>query len=126
MSTGDLKKELESKGVVTPGEFAHLVAVSRYQTPLKAPSIIRKGVGQLSAANADAFIRQYINPEYDVKKYDEARKFQEGLGDKTPNKPGGILLAAGTAAGHINQLQEAETALQNNDTVALNNISLIK
>jgi len=63
-----------------------------------------------------AFIRQYINPNYQEGDYAAAASLSKELASTRQGTAGGTLYNAGTASQHLELLDEAAKALNNNDT----------
>jgi len=70
-----------------------------------------------------AFIRQYINPNYQEGDYAAAASLSKELASTRQGTAGGTLYNAGTASQHLELLDEAAKALNNNDTQALNHLA---
>jgi hypothetical protein len=91
---------------------------------LKAlPTRVTKGTNQMDAQTGLAFIRQFINPQYQEGDYSAAAKLSTELASTKQGTAGGSLLSAGTASNHLDLLNQAAVALANHDTQALNKLS---
>jgi hypothetical protein len=124
MESVDLQKDLQTKGVRIPANFESLYAVAHNAADLKTlPSNPRKGSNQMSSQEGLAFIRQYINPQYQEGDYAAASGLSKELASTRQGTAGGSLLSAGVASNHLELLDQAATALQNNDTQALNKVA---
>ena len=77
----------------------------------------------MSAQEGLAFIRQYINPNYQEGDYAAAASLSKELASTRQGTAGGTLYNAGTASQHLELLDEAAKALNNNDTQALNHLA---
>ena len=124
MESVDLQKDLQTKGVRIPANFESLYAVAHNAADLKTlPANPRKGSNQMSSQEGLAFIRQYINPQYQEGDYAAASGLSKELASTRQGTAGGSLLSAGVASNHLELLDQAATALQNDDTQALNKIA---
>lgn len=124
MASADLQKDLKSKGVKVPSNFEALYAVGHNAADLKTlPARTMKGANQMDAQTGLSFIRQYINPQYQESDYSAAQGLNKELASTRQGTAGGSLLSAGVASNHLELLDQAATALDNNDTQALNNIA---
>lgn len=123
LSENDLQTQLQSKGVKIPENFAALYAIGHNDADLKTySSRPMKGVPVMAQAAALAFIRQYINPNYQEGDFAAGNKLKNEIASTRPGTAGGSLLNAGVASNHIDLLAQAAAALDNNDTLALNRI----
>lgn len=124
MPSADLRQDLESKGVKVPSNFEALYAVAHNAADLKTlPARTAKGANQMDAQTGLSFIRQYLNPSYQEGDYAAASSLSKELASTRQGTAGGSLLSAGVASNHLELLDQAATALNNNDTQALNNIA---
>jgi hypothetical protein len=125
MDSVDLQKDLTTKGVKLPVQFESLYTVAHNAAGLKDvfPTSPRKGTTGLSAQEALAFIHQYINPTYQEGDYPAAAGLSKELASTRQGTAGGSLLSAGVASNHLELLDQAATALANNDTLALNHLA---
>ena len=124
MASADLRKDLESKGVKVPSNFEALYAVAHNAADLKTlPARTAKGANQMDAQTGLSFIRQYLNPAYQEGDYGAASSLSKELASTRQGTAGGSLLSAGVASNHLELLDQAATALNNNDTQALNKIA---
>ena len=83
----------------------------------------RKGVNVMPRDQALSFIRTFINPQYQEGDYSAAKKLSGEMASTRTGTAGGTLLSAGTAANHLNLLDEAGQALHNNDVQAINKLA---
>lgn len=123
MRPDELKAALEKQGVKVPPELAAMQLASQYRVkPSETfPAKVYKGTPTISAQDAAAYIRQFINPEYDETKWAAANKFRIDL---TPGgKVGQNLLQAGIAANHLDLLDQAINDLNNGDLRKWNALS---
>lgn len=115
MSVGDLAANLQSQNVPIPKDFEALYALGHYQAaPNTFPSrtYSRGGVAaQRDLASAVSFVRQFINPDWDQKKYQATQKMLDEYASAKPQSPGGNLVAFNTAAQHLGQLAAAADIL---------------
>jgi len=124
LPSDDLKGDLTKKGVKLPSNYDALYAVGHNAADLKTlPNNPRKGSNQMSAQEGLAFIRQYINPQYQEGDYAAASGLSKELASTRQGTAGGSLLSAGVASNHLDLLAEAGDALKNNDTQALNRVA---
>jgi hypothetical protein len=124
MDSGALQNDLQTKGVKLPANFESLYAVAHNAADLKTlPPNPRKGSNAMSAQDGLAFIRQYINPQYQEGDYAAASGLSKELASTRQGTAGGSLLSAGVASNHLELLEQAATALNNKDTQLLNRIS---
>src|SRR4029077_2107998 len=124
LSPDDLKSDLTGKGVKLDSNYDALYAVAHNAADLKTlPNNPRKGSNQISAQEGLAFIRQYINPQYQEGDYAAASVLSKELASTRQGTAGGSLLSAGVASNHLELLDQAATALNNNDTQALNKLA---
>ena len=124
MDSVDLQKDLTAKGVKLPPNFETLYGIAHNANPLTTlPPNPRKGSNQMSAQEGLAFIRQYINPQYQEGDYAAAAGLSKELASTKMNTAGGTLYNAGTASQHLELLAQAADALKNNDTQALNHLA---
>jgi hypothetical protein len=120
----DLQKDLMSKGVKLPSNFEALYAVGHNAADLKTlPTRVTKGTNQMDAQTGLAFIRQYINPEYQEGDYTAAANLSKELASTKQGTAGRSLLSAGTASNHLELLAQAAEALNNNDVQGLNHLA---
>jgi len=121
LDTPSLQKELQSKGVQIPSDFAALYKVAHNGAALNSfPSTRRRGVNQMTQSEALSYIQNFINPAYQESDYSAAQGLNKELASTKVGTAGGSLLAAGTAANHLELLDQAVTALNNRDVQALN------
>jgi hypothetical protein len=124
MTTEQLKADLKSKSVTIPENFDALYAIANHQAKLSTlPSNPRKGSTVMAQQQGLSYIHQYINPNYQESDYDAAAGLNKELASSKQGTAGGVLLNAGTASQHLALLDEAATALDNNDVQALNQIA---
>jgi hypothetical protein len=125
MDSVDLQKDLTTKGVKLPAQFESLYTVAHNAAGLKDvfPTSPRKGTNGLSAQEALAFIHQYINPTYQEGDYPAAAGLSKELASTKVGVAGGSLLNAGVASNHLELLDQAATALSNNDIQAINRLA---
>jgi hypothetical protein len=124
LESADLQKDLKSKGVPIPANFESLYAVGHNAADLKTlPPNPRKGSGQMSAQEGLAFIRQYINPQYQEGDYAAASALSKELASTRQGTAGGSLLSAGVASNHLELLDQAAKALNNQDVQLLNRVA---
>lgn len=124
MSSADLQADLQSKGVKLPSNFEALYAVAHNAADLKTlPTRTAKGTNQMDAQTGLSFIRQYLNPQYQEGDYAAASSLSKELASTRQGTAGGSLLSAGVASNHLELLDQAATALNNNDTQALNQLA---
>ncbi len=124
LSSDDLRTDLTTKGVKLPSNYDALYAVGHNAADLKTlPNNPRKGSNQMSAQEGLAFIRQYINPQYQEGDYGAASGLSKELASTRQGTAGGSLLSAGVASNHLDLLAGAGDALKNRDTQALNRIA---
>jgi hypothetical protein len=121
MDPASLQSDLEKQGVKVPSNFAALHAVALNAADLKTlPTRTAKGTNQMDAQTGLSFIRQYINPQYQEGDYAAASSLSKELASTRQGTAGGSLLSAGVASNHLALLDEAATALKNNDTQKIN------
>jgi hypothetical protein len=124
MSSADLQKDLQSKGVKLPSNFEALYAVAHNAADLKTlPTRTARGTNQMDAQTGLSFIRQYLNPQYQEGDYAAASSLSKELASTRQGTAGGSLLSAGVASNHLELLDQAAAALDNNDTQAVNKIA---
>jgi len=124
LTSADLQKDLQSKGVNLPANFEALYAVAHNAADLKTlPTRVTKGTNQMDAQTGLGFIRTYINPQYQEGDYKDAADLSREIASTRQGTSGGSLLAAGTASNHLELLDRAAEALNNRDTLALNRIA---
>ncbi|MGO8811970.1 MAG: hypothetical protein ACLQJF_21130 [Candidatus Sulfotelmatobacter sp.] len=124
MDSVDLQKDLTAKGVKLPANFEALYGIAHNANPLTTlPPNPRKGSNQMSAQEGLAFIRQYLNPQYQEGDYPAAAGLSKELASTKVGVAGGSLLNAGVASNHLELLGQAADALKNNDTQALNHLA---
>ena len=124
MDSPTLKQDLTKQGVKLPANFEALYGIAHNANPLTTlPPNPRKGSNQMSAQEGLAFIRQYINPNYQEGDYAAAASLSKELASTRQGTAGGTLYNAGTASQHLELLDEAAKALNNNDTQALNHLA---
>lgn len=120
-----LKDQLTSQGVKVPSNFDSLYSVAHYKTPLTsyAARVWAKGApAEMDQQTAVSYINKFINPDFDDTKYGAIKNARKDLySDASP--AGKTIIAAGTAANHLNLLRNANVALQNGDVLALNHIA---
>ena len=124
MDSPALKADLQKQGVKLPSNFEALYGIAHNANPLTTlPTNPRKGSNQMSAQEGLAFIRQYINPNYQEGDYQAASKLNSELASTRQGTAGGTLYNAGTASQHLELLDEAATALGNHDVQKLNHLA---
>src|SRR6202050_3224132 len=124
MDSPTLRTNLQKQGVKLPANFEALYGIAHNANPLTTlPPNPRKGSNQMSAQEGLAFIRQYINPNYQEGDYAAAASLSKELASTRQGTAGGTLYNAGTASQHLELLDEAAQALQNNDPQALNHLA---
>jgi len=126
MNEGDLRTTLQTKGVQLPENFSTLYAVGHYKAdPGDFTKSLRRGVPQMSEADAVGLIRNLVNPGYDQAKWEQVKELKKGFANTTPSAAGGQLIAFNTAAAHLGDLYTAAAALKNgpNSLKALNEIA---
>lgn len=124
MNTADLQKDLKTKGVNIPANFETLYGIGHNAADLKTlPSNPRKGSNQMSQQEGLAFIRKYINPQYQEGDYPAASSLSKELASTRQGTAGGALLSAGVASNHLDLLEQASAALENHDVQKLNRLA---
>jgi hypothetical protein len=124
MEAGALQSDLSAKGVDVPSNFSALYAIAHNAADLSTlPTTPRKGVSVMPRDQALSFIRTYINPQYQEGDYSAAKKLSGELASTRTGTAGGTLLSAGTAANHLNLLEAAGQALNNNDVQGINKLA---
>ncbi len=124
MDSGALQSDLLAKGVDVPSNFAALYAIAHNAADLSTlPTTPRKGVNVMPRDQALSYIRTYINPQYQEGDYSASRKLSGELASTRTGSAGGTLLSAGTAANHLNLLEQAGEALNNGDIQAINKLA---
>jgi hypothetical protein len=124
MDSPGLKADLQKQGVKLPSNFEALYGIAHNANPLTTlPTNPRKGSNQMSAQEGLAFIRQYINPNYQEGDYQAAASLSKELASTRQGTAGGTLYNAGTASQHLELLDEAATALGNHDVQKLNHLA---
>lgn len=124
LNQADLQKQLVSQGVTPPSNFANLYAVGHYKSSVSTfPQRTYKGSNQMDQNTATAFIRQFVNPNYDQNNFTAVKKLEEEFASTRPQTAGGNLIAFNTATGHLGQLYQAAQLLENGDLTALNNLA---
>jgi len=124
MSPEAIQQDMISKKVQVPPNFAALYGAAHYDVdPASFPTILRKGTGQMDRQTAVAFIRNFLNPNYDDKNYKAVQKLESEFASTRQQTAGGNLIAFNTATGHLGQLYDAALALQNSNVPALNDIA---
>src|ERR1035437_7446626 len=123
MNPQELTKDLMSQGVNMPSNFAALYAIGHNSADLATlPTTPRKGVPQMPRDQALAFIRTYVNPQYNEGDYAAARKLNAEYASTRVGTAGGTLQAAGVASQHLLMLKQAADAMKNNNIQFLNEI----
>jgi hypothetical protein len=124
MDSPSLRQDLTKQGVKVPANFEALYGIAHNANPLTTlPTNPRKGSNQMSAQEGLAFIRQYINPNYQEGDYQAAASLSKELASTRQGTAGGTLYNAGTASQHLELLDEAAKALGNHDVQALNRLA---
>ncbi len=126
MNEGDLRTALQTKGVQLPENFSTLFAVGHYKAdPNVFTKGLRKGVPQISEADAIGLVRNLVNSNYDQNKWEQVKELKKGFSNLTASAPGGQLIAFNTAAAHLGDLYTAAAALKNgpNSIKALNEVA---
>lgn len=124
-SEADLRTELGQQGQSLPADFATLYSIGHYDgkinTNYSNRPYNRPGTPpQKSSSQATAFIRTFINPNYDEKNYEAVQKMQIEYASTKQNTAGGNGIAFNTGIRHLGMMYDAALALHNHDTVALN------
>jgi len=124
MDAGELQKDLLAKGVDVPSNFSALYAIAHNAADLSTlPTTPRKGVNVMPRDQALSYIRTFINPQYQEGDFSAAKKLSGELASTRTGTAGGTLLSAGTAANHLNLLEQAGEALHNGDVQAINRLA---
>jgi hypothetical protein len=124
MDAGTLQSDLASKGVSVPSNFAALYAIAHNDADLATlPTTPRKGVNVMPRDQALSYIKTFINPQYNEGDYSASKKLSGELASTRTGTAGGTLLSAGTAANHLNLLEQAGQALNNNDVQGINKLA---
>ena len=124
MDSGALQSDLLAKGVDVPSNFSALYAIAHNAADLSTlPTTPRKGVNVMPRDQALSYIRTFINPQYQEGDYSASKKLSGELASTRTGTAGGTLLSAGTAANHLNLLEQAGEALNNGDVQAINKLA---
>jgi hypothetical protein len=70
-----------------------------------------------------SYIRTFINPSYQEGDFSASKKLSGELASTRTGTAGGTLLSAGTAANHLNMLEQAGEALNNGDIQSINRLA---
>jgi hypothetical protein len=120
----ELQRDLAKKGVNIPSNYSALYSIAHNAADLSTlPTQLRKGVNGMTRDQGLSYIRTYINPQYQEGDYSASKKLSGELASTRTGTAGGTLLSAGTAANHLNLLEQAGQALNNNDTQAINRLA---
>lgn len=121
----DAEAALKAQGVAIPENFAALYAISKNRANLTTlPQKTYKGTPNVMTSQSGlAFIQKFLNPTFNEGDYGAAAALDKEMASTKNGTAGGSLLAAGTAANHVNLLRTAATALHNSDIPSLNHIA---
>ena len=124
MESSALSAELHSKGVEIPNNFPALYAIAHNAADLATlPTTPRKGVAVMPRDQALSYIRTFINPSYQEGDFSASKKLSGELASTRVGTAGGSLMSAGTAANHLQLLEQASAALKNKDTQLINHLA---
>lgn len=119
-----LSKELSSKGVKIPANFTALYAIGHNVADLATlPNNPRPKSGVMPRDQGLTFIRAFINPQYFEGDFKANANLQRELESTRTGTAGGSLLAAGTAANHLNLLEQNVEKLANFDEPSINRVA---
>jgi len=123
LPSNELRSQLSSKGVTIPSDWEALYTIGHNDADLATyTSSPRKGVQTMPRPQALAFIRTYINPNYNEGDYKANANLIKEVRDTKVGTAGGSLLAAGVASNHLDLLAQAGTALRNHDVQLWNSL----
>jgi hypothetical protein len=123
LPSNELRSQLSSKGVTIPPDWEALYTIGHNDADLATyTSSPRKGVQTMPRPQALAFIRTYINPNYNEGDYKANANLIKEVRDTKVGTAGGSLLAAGVASNHLDLLAQAGTALRNHDVQLWNSL----
>jgi len=123
MDAGALSKDLASKGVTVPSDFQTLYGVAHNDVSDDVyTNNPRPKSGLMARPQAVSFIRTFINPQFQEGDFKANANLQKELRDTRVGTAGGSLLSAGTAAQHLDMLEQVAKALENNDVQAINKV----
>ena len=124
MEAPALRQALQAQGVKIPAKFDALVGVAHNESPLEKdfPTRTTAKSGQMDAGTAVSYIRQNIYPHYNENDFKAAQALDTEVAS-TKSGAGYSLMAAGTAAQHLQMLDQAITALHNGNLQPLNSLA---
>ena len=123
LDSNTLRAQLTSKGVTVPPDWEALYSIGHNDADLATyTSSPRKGVQTMPRPQALAFIRTYINPNYNEGDYKANANLIKEIRDTKVGTAGGSLLANGVASQHLDMLGQAGKALKNHDVQTWNSI----
>src|SRR5208282_6067056 len=124
LDSNTLRSQLSSKGVTIPPDWEALYSIGHNDADLATyTSSPRKGVQTMPRPQALAFIRTYINPNFNEGDFKANANLIKEIRDTKVGTAGGSLMAAGVAAQHLDMLQQAADALKNNNVQLINSIA---
>ena len=120
----DAAKALKQAGVQVPANFQRTlgrVHITKIELKTFPPSV-SKGTGQMDAQTAEAYISNFVNPDYIQSDYGAAETFNKDLSKNISGTAGGSLLSAGRAIEHLDSWQPVFKALNNGNVPMANNL----
>jgi hypothetical protein len=119
-----LQSYLQTQGVKVPKNFAALYAVGHNQADLKTlPQKTYKGTATMDTQTGLAYIRNFINPQYNEGDYPAAANLNKEIASTRQGTAGGALMSAGVAANHTQLLGQLAPSLRNGDIQAWNKLA---
>ncbi|MHB8501525.1 MAG: hypothetical protein ACYDHE_11345 [Candidatus Acidiferrales bacterium] len=120
-SAADARDAITKSGAAVPPDFESMYAIGHYDADLNTlTNRPMKGMPQRDKNSALAYIRTFINPNFDQKNYDAVKGMEKEFASTRPNTAGGNLMSFNAAIGHTGQLYQASQLLAKNDLTALN------
>src|SRR5208282_5140962 len=124
LDSNTLRSQLSSKGVTIPPDWEALYSIGHNDADLATyTSNPRKGGQTMPRPQALAFIRTYINPNFNEGDFKANANLIKEIRDTKVGTAGGSLMAGGVAAQHLDMLQQAADALKNNNVQLINSIA---
>lgn len=127
MTPQEIETNLRAQKINVPANFQALYGAAHYKLdPNTFPSRPYNRPGtppQMGKDQAFSYIRTFINPNYDENNYKAVQGMEKEFASTRNGTAGGNLIAFNTATGHLGQLYDAASALQNGNIQLLNQMA---
>jgi hypothetical protein len=118
-----IEEYLKKNNVPNVPYLHDLISISQYRDSLdEFTKRLTKGTGQMDEATAATFINKFLNPGFTKEKFREGSAWFQELGQTKPGTAGGTIMAAGTAARHLDHYGPLLEAVNNGDVQLYNKL----